>query len=154
MRYITRVNSTNISTFLVLKDAASDLSQKSHTEYGRSPCGEAMFMSSDTEKIRKAAHLACMAQYAFQRNWFPDPIGTITIWFEIAPLDGNRLKVNWIYDFVTQVLPSIKGCGSVRMKFKLQWDTWWAMILNFFLHQSWPFFLSNLEWHGWFLAGF
>ena len=79
MRYITRVIKTNISTFLVLKDAASDRSQKSHTEYGRSLCGEAMFMSSDTEKIRKAAHLACMAQYAFQRNWFPDPIGTITI---------------------------------------------------------------------------
>ena len=55
---------------------------------GNGPCKEAMFMSSDTEKIRKAAHLACLAQYAFQRNWFPDPIAGLFSYQTWNGMDG------------------------------------------------------------------
>ena len=39
-------------------------------EHGNVTCDISMFTGPGS----KAARAACEAQYAFQRNWFPDPI--------------------------------------------------------------------------------
>ena len=51
-------------------------------------CIETMFMASATAKARKSAHLACMAQFAFQRNWYPDPIAGLFSYQTWNGMDG------------------------------------------------------------------
>ena len=62
------------------------VSQETSFLQGDGECEEEMFSveaaseaseaaASSSFKAIKAALLACQAQYAFQRNWFPDPIG-------------------------------------------------------------------------------
>ena len=53
-----------------------------------SSCEEAMFMSSETVKLKKAARLACLAQHALQRNWFPDPIAGLFTYQTWNGMDG------------------------------------------------------------------
>lgn len=55
---------------------------------GDGGCEESMFMASQTEDVAKAAHLACMAQHAFQRNWFPDPIAGLFSYQTWNGMDG------------------------------------------------------------------
>ena len=57
---------------------------------GDGECEEKMFSASEANatlasKAIKAALLACQAQYAFQRNWFPDPIAGL---FSYQPWNG------------------------------------------------------------------
>ena len=61
-----------------------------------SSCEESMFMSSETETLRKAAHLSCIAQHAFQRNWYPDPIQgkQDQIWSKAASQGQLATKLN------------------------------------------------------------
>ena len=69
---------------------------------GDGECQEEMFsasieatlsvaFSSNTSSIfkaKKAALLACQAQYAFQRNWFPDPIAGLFSYQTWNGMDG------------------------------------------------------------------
>ena len=50
--------------------------------HGNENCNISMFTGPDS----KSALVACEAQYAFQRNWFPDPIAGTVHHFKILIL--------------------------------------------------------------------
>ena len=85
----------------------------------------------------------------------PLEIGKSNFWFRISPLDGNCLKISWIY-FLAHAVPSSKGINWVRKvsktKFWTQFATWWSIhALNYFFFFSlksdvfWP--QRKLELH-------
>ncbi len=51
-------------------------------------CAEAMFMGTQRPDAAKAARLACLAQHALQRNWFPDPIAGLFSYQTWNGMDG------------------------------------------------------------------
>lgn len=51
-------------------------------------CSEDMFQASSSKEVAHAAFLACKAQYAFQRNWYPDPIAGLFSYQTWNGMDG------------------------------------------------------------------
>jgi mannan endo-1,6-alpha-mannosidase len=47
-----------------------------------------MFKGSSNVNVSKAALTGCQAQYAFQRNWFPDPIAGLFSYQTWNGMDG------------------------------------------------------------------
>ena len=75
------------------------VSQETSFLQGDGECEEEMFSveaaseaseatASSSFKAIKAALLACQAQYAFQRNWFPDPIAGLFSYQSWNGMDG------------------------------------------------------------------
>ena len=90
------------------------VSQETSFLQGDGECEEEMFSveaaseaseaaASSSFKAIKAALLACQAQYAFQRNWFPDPIGNALIHFMTILYARWRFPCNFICLFTFKV---------------------------------------------------